>query len=126
MKRLLEFWRDHPTAEKPLKNWYKLLSSFNPNHFAELKDIFGSVDVAENYTIFDVGGNKYRIITIIYYESKLVLIRHVFTHNEYDNWDAEEEQKQDARAKKSRDKNRKAQSWSQPKPSFISGNHLPQ
>jgi mRNA interferase HigB len=107
-KRLLEFWQSHPMAEIPLRNWFKLLSQVEPTNFAELKELFGSVDLVKDYIIFDIGGNKFRIIAIVYFESKLVLIRHVFTHEEYNHWNALEEQKHDARAKKA--KTRKAQS----------------
>jgi mRNA interferase HigB len=107
-KRLLEFWQTHPMAQTPLRNWFKLLSQVKPTNFAELKEVFGSVDLVKDYVIFDIGGNKFRIIAIVYFESKLVMIRHVLTHEDYNNWNAKEEQKQDARAKKS--KTRKAQS----------------
>jgi mRNA interferase HigB len=101
-KRLLEFWQTHPMAQPPLKNWFKLLSQAEPTNFAELKELFGSVDLVKDYVIFDIGGNKFRIIAIVYFESKLVLIRHVLTHEEYDHWNANQEQKLDARAKKTR------------------------
>jgi mRNA interferase HigB len=38
------------------------------------------------YTIFDVGGNKYRVVTVIHYNRARVYVRHVFTHAEYDDW----------------------------------------
>ncbi len=107
-KRLLEFWQSHPLAETPLRNWFKLLLHVEPTNFAELKEFFSSVDLVKDYVVFDIGGNKFRIIAIVYFESKLVLIRHVFTHEEYVHWNALEEQKLDARAKKA--KTRKAQS----------------
>jgi mRNA interferase HigB len=107
-KRLIEFWQSHPLAETPLRNWFKLLSQVEPTNFAELKESFGSVDLVKDYVVFDVGGNKFRIIAIVYFESKLVLVRHVFIHEDYNHWNAVEDQKLDARAKKS--KTRKAQS----------------
>ncbi len=89
-------------AQTPLRNWFKLLSQVEATNFAELKELFGSVDLVKDYVIFDIGGNKFRIIAIVYFESKLVLIRHVLTHEEYDHWNANQEQKLDARAKKAR------------------------
>jgi mRNA interferase HigB len=91
-KHLLEFWQSHPLAQTPLRSWFKLLSQVEPTNFAELKESFGSVDLVKDYVVFDVGGNKFRIIAIVYFESKLVLIRHVFTHDEYNHWNAIEEQ----------------------------------
>lgn len=95
-------------AEIPLRNWFKLLSQVEPTNFAELKELFGSVDLVKDYVVFDIGGNKFRIIAIVYFQSKLVLIRHVLTHEEYNHWNEVEEQNLDARAKKT--KSRKAQS----------------
>ncbi|TMI36703.1 MAG: type II toxin-antitoxin system HigB family toxin, partial [Betaproteobacteria bacterium] len=45
-----------------------------------------SADYVPPYTIFDVGGNKYRIVTAIHYNRRKVYIRHVLTHAEYDRW----------------------------------------
>ncbi|MDR3637211.1 MAG: type II toxin-antitoxin system HigB family toxin [Isosphaeraceae bacterium] len=50
-----------------------------------------SADVVGKYTIINVGGNKYRLILEIFYESSLILFRHVLTHTEYEkgNWKAD-------------------------------------
>jgi mRNA interferase HigB len=92
-KKLMAFWRKHPEATEPLTIWYRTLRKSRPKNFAELKSIFNSVDLASKYTIFDIGGNKFRVIIIVDYTNSFAKIRHVFTHQEYDLWNAKAEQK---------------------------------
>lgn len=56
--------------------------------FADIKRLFGSADKVGKFTVFDIGGNKYRLVTAIHYNRKKVYIRHVLTHADYDreNW----------------------------------------
>lgn len=52
--------------------------------FAELKRVYGSADKVGKFTVFDISGNKYRLVVAIHYNRKKVYIRHVLTHAEYD------------------------------------------
>jgi len=52
--------------------------------FAELRRVFSSADQVGKFTIFNIGGNKYRLIAAIHYNRKKVYIRHILTHAEYD------------------------------------------
>lgn len=90
--RLKEFWEKHPNAEISLRLWYKLTSLAQWQNFVELRQIFPSADQVENLTVFNIGGNNYRLITLVDYEYKKVFIRHVLTHAEYDkqNWKNDE------------------------------------
>jgi mRNA interferase HigB len=90
--RLKEFWEKHPNAETSLRLWYKLTSLAQWQNFVELRQIFPSADQVENLTVFNIGGNNYRLITLVDYEYKKVFIRHVLTHGEYDkqNWKNDE------------------------------------
>ena len=83
-KRLREFAALHRDAAEPLSVWYSIVSATDFGSFAELKRVFGSVDKVGKYTVFDVGGNKYRLIAAIQYNRKKVYIRHVLTRAEYD------------------------------------------
>ena len=65
--------------------WYSIMSRTDLGSFAELKRVFGSVDKVGKFTVFDVGGNKYRLVAAIHYNRKKVYIRHVLTHAEYDS-----------------------------------------
>ena len=83
-KRLREFAAVHKEAEEPLGVWYKLISSGDFGSFSDLRRVFGSVDKVGQFTVFDIGGNKFRLVAAIHYNRKKVYIRHVLTHAEYD------------------------------------------
>lgn len=85
--RLTEFWKEHPDAEPSLKSWYKLINLAKWNNFVELRDVFPSADQVQNLTVFNIGGNKYRLIALIDYKYQKVFIRCVLTHAEYDKED---------------------------------------
>jgi mRNA interferase HigB len=81
------FKRKHPQSRKSLSNWEMVVTSTCYPDFNSLKMTFGKkVDYTPSgYTVFDIGGNKYRLITIIEYNFSMVEIRVVWTHNEYSN-----------------------------------------
>ena len=86
LKALREFWLTHPEAEQPLRNWHTAAEHSDLESFAEMRQAFGSADYVSPYTIFDVGGNKYRLVTIVRYRERKVFIRWVMTHRHYDDW----------------------------------------
>jgi mRNA interferase HigB len=90
-KALREFWEKHAQAETPMKLLYSRLESRDWEGPQDIKDEFGtSVDfVGDNRVIFDVSGNKYRVIIAFAYEYKRGLIKFVGTHSEYDKINAE-------------------------------------
>jgi mRNA interferase HigB len=57
-------------------------------NFPELRAVFPSADKVEDWIVFNIGGNKYRLIASIHFNRRKVYIRHVLTHQEYDrgNW----------------------------------------
>jgi len=85
-RALREFWERHPSAKTPLAAWFRVLEASDFADFNAIKRTFGAADYLAPYTIFDVGGNKYRVIAVNHYNRKRVYIRHVFTHPEYDVW----------------------------------------
>jgi mRNA interferase HigB len=90
-KTLKVFWEKHQRAEIPLGAWYQIMSKGDWSSPAHLKVAFGNnVDfVGDNRAIFDIGGNKYRVIVHLSYRYKTALIKFVGTHEEYDKIDAE-------------------------------------
>lgn len=83
--RLRSFAREHPDADSPLRAWEGIMRAKKYKNFHELRLDFGTADTAPSgKTIFDIGGNKYRLVTKILYRAGQVLIRHVLTHKEYD------------------------------------------
>lgn len=85
-KALETFWLQHPTAKSPLEAWYKLVNTANFDTFTDIKQSFNSTDYVPPYTVFDVGGNNFRVIAVIHYNRQKLYIREVFTHAEYDRW----------------------------------------
>ena len=91
-RRLREFWKIYPHAERPLLASYKIASKVTWSGPADVKRQFGAnVDfVGDNRAIFDIGGNKYRLIVrIAYAPFNRVLVKFVGTHEEYDKIDPE-------------------------------------
>jgi len=87
-KALTEFWRIHPDAEAPLKTWFKVASRGSFRNLAELKQTFKSVDYVraggQGFYLFNIGGNKYRLVAAIHFNTQKLFIRHVLTHAQYD------------------------------------------
>jgi mRNA interferase HigB len=85
IKKLKDFWEvpKNISAEKPLRWWYQQVRAAMWESPADVQTTFNTVDVVGRKTIFDVGGNKYRIIAVIDYEGK-VFIRFVLSHKDYD------------------------------------------
>ena len=85
-KALREFGLRHHAAAGPLQAWRKLIERNAFGGFAELKRVFNSVDKVGNYFVFDVAGNRYRLIAAIHFNTRTVYVRAVLTHAEYDDW----------------------------------------
>ncbi|WHZ21850.1 MAG: hypothetical protein OJF47_000962 [Nitrospira sp.] len=87
-RRLTEFAQNHPDARTPLHHWFAIVRKTDYQSFAHLRITFPSADQVGHFTVFNIAGNKYRLIVAIHYNRKKVYIRHVLTHAEYDrgNW----------------------------------------
>jgi mRNA interferase HigB len=83
-KRLNEFADKYPETETALAHWYSLAKRHNFPNLAELKAVFPSADQVGKLTVFNVGGNKVRLVAAIHYNRKRIYIRAVLTHAEYD------------------------------------------
>lgn len=81
---LLAFGTAHPAAKEPLETWHRIMRRADFQNFSELRKTFASADYVDGFTVFDIGGNKFRLITVIRYEWQKVYIRAVLTHKEYD------------------------------------------
>ena len=89
-KPLREFAGKHPQAKTPLDAWFAEASRARWSSFADVKATYGSADVvAGNRVIFNLGGNKFRLVVKIAYPFQTVFVRFVGTHAEYDRIDAE-------------------------------------
>ena len=83
-RALREFWTKHRNAAAPLTAWHNTIRGVSCAHPAELKTVFSSADFVGDLTVFDIGGNKFRLITFIDYRSQIVYVKHVLTHGQYD------------------------------------------
>ena len=83
-KRLNDFADKHPDAKSALQHWYKQLKSKDFKSFAELREAFSSADQVGKLTVFNIGGNKFRLIAAVHYNRRKVYIRAVLTYREYD------------------------------------------
>ena len=87
-KALQDFALIHAQAEKPLQAWRKVIETNDFASFAALKMLLNSADRAGIFYVFDIGGNKYRIVAAIHFNTQKLFVRRVFTHQEYDQWSA--------------------------------------
>ncbi len=85
-KALRDFWEIRPDSQAPLVAWFRIVEIGKFRDFNALKAVFGSVDYVAPFTVFDIGGNKFRIIAAIHYNRHKLYIRRVYTHAEYDAW----------------------------------------
>jgi mRNA interferase HigB len=85
-RALREFWESHSAAKEPLAAWFRLMETSDFGDFNQVRKTFGAADYLAPFTIFDVGGNKFRVIAVIHYNRQCAYVRHVFTHSEYDHW----------------------------------------
>ena len=86
--RLKEFWEvpAHKDAEGPLRAWHTHVSNrtVSWHSWGQVKADFGIASLVGNCVVFNIGGNKYRLVTRILYSSQKVFILKVMTHKEYD------------------------------------------
>lgn len=83
-QRLIEFGDGHPDAVSALDHWYRIMKHTDFNSIVELRQAFPHADIVGNLIVFNIGGNKARLIAAIHFNTKRVFIRHVLTHIEYD------------------------------------------
>jgi mRNA interferase HigB len=83
-KALVEFWEQYPDSKEPLLRWYKIMVYSEYESFVSLRKTFPSADQVRDLVVFNIGGNKYRLVASIHFNRGRVYVRHVLTHREYD------------------------------------------
>jgi mRNA interferase HigB len=81
---LERFWRREPDSKRPLQVWYSICKKTDFDNFAQLKQTFRSVDKVGKFVVFDIGGNKYRLVAHVHFNTAKIYIHAVLTHAEYD------------------------------------------
>jgi mRNA interferase HigB len=86
---LRECWEKHPDATIPLQTWFHDVERATWNSPADIKAVFRNASfLANNRVVFNIKGNRYRLIVVVVYQHRVVYIRFVGTHSEYDQIDA--------------------------------------
>ena len=85
-KALTTFSTIHAAAGEPLQAWRKIIESRSFDNFADIKTAFNATDKVGDFYVFDIGGNKYRIVAAIHFDYQKLYVRHVLTHKDYDKW----------------------------------------
>lgn len=83
-RRLREYALNHSDSKDTLDNWYKVASQANCSNLVEVQSVFPSAETVGNFTVFNIKGNKYRLIVSIDYQRQLIYIKYVLTHAEYE------------------------------------------
>jgi mRNA interferase HigB len=83
-KALNEFADCHSDSRDPLFAWFRVMSRSTFSNMAELRKAFNSVDLVEGFFVFNIGGNHFRLVAAIHFNTGRVYVRHVLTHAEYD------------------------------------------
>lgn len=84
-KTLVMFYEKHSDVETALEEWFTKTNKAEWECFADIKNTFNSVDsVGNKRYVFNIKGNDYRLVALILFKLKLVYIRHICTHAEYD------------------------------------------
>ncbi len=83
-KRLNDFAELYPEVKTALQHWYRTMKLQNFASFNELRAFFPHADQVGKLTVFNIAGNKIRLIAAIHYNSRKIYIRQILTHNAYD------------------------------------------
>jgi mRNA interferase HigB len=91
IKALKVFWKKHPDSEQPLRAWYAEAKNAEWEKPADISRLYRSVSIlANNRIVFNIKGNNYRLVVAINYNYRIVYIRFIGTHKEYDKINAKE------------------------------------
>ena len=84
---LEQFWEKHPDAKTSLESWYGVVRRAVWQTPVEMKRIYPNADLVGRRTIFNIAGNKYRMVARVNYETQRVFVLYLLTHAEYDRGD---------------------------------------
>jgi mRNA interferase HigB len=84
---LAQFWQQHPDAKAGLESWYAVVRKATWKTPAEMKAVYHNADLVGRRTIFNIAGNKYRLIARVNSQTQRVFVLYILTHLEYDRGD---------------------------------------
>jgi mRNA interferase HigB len=87
---LEKFWRANPSAKSSLESWFGVVRGAHWSNPAEMKQVYPNADIVGRRTIFNIAGNKYRMVARVNYRTQRVFVLYLLTHAEYDKgaWNA--------------------------------------
>ncbi|CCQ57027.1 type II toxin-antitoxin system HigB family toxin [Crocosphaera watsonii] len=86
---LREFWQKYPDSEQSLKAWFYDVKSANWQSPSDIKNVYANASIiANNRVVFNIRGNRYRLIVHVRYDIGIVFIRFIGTHQDYDQIDS--------------------------------------
>ncbi|MEG5055885.1 MULTISPECIES: type II toxin-antitoxin system HigB family toxin [unclassified Microcoleus] len=83
-RRVREYSETHADCGEALDNWFKIASKAKWSNLIEVQSVFPKAEAVGGFTVFNIKGNNYLLIVSIDYESKLIYIKYILTHAEYD------------------------------------------
>jgi mRNA interferase HigB len=83
-KKLRETIRKHADTSNALDTWYKIASKAQWKNLADVQAVYSQAEAVGNFTIFNIKGNRYRLIVDIVYSDQVIYIKYILTHAEYD------------------------------------------
>ncbi len=87
-RALRDFWEVHPDAEEALRTWYTYVRQADWHTPSDVRSVFRTASfVGNDRVVFNIKGNRYRLVVIVVYRHHAVYIRFIGTHREYDNID---------------------------------------
>ncbi len=86
-KRIREFTGREPHSNEAMRHWADAIESASWSNPGDLKRTFASASFVGGLTVFNVGGNKFRIAAFVHYSKQIVYIKRIGTHEEYAKWD---------------------------------------
>ena len=87
-RTLRQFWEKHRDAEQPLRAWYHDVAKADWKSPADVKRVYANASVvADDRIVFDIGGNKYRLIVAVNHRYRMCYVRFIGTHRAYDRVD---------------------------------------
>lgn len=78
------FARKHPPSRKPLQRFLEIVKQADWPHFAAVRNTFASTEYVSGRLVFNIGGNKYRVIASVDFDEQILMVDEVMTHEEYD------------------------------------------
>jgi len=83
-RRLREFAEKHADSRDALDDWYRIAVKASWSNLVEVQTVFPKAEAVSSFTVFNIKGNRYRLIVSIDYEGQLIYLKYVLTHAEYD------------------------------------------